>query len=529
MQNNKTLPTPVKVKVLSKYLEGYSKADYLIDGFTNGFLLDFEGPDLPLTSNNSSSANSNPAAVEEKISKELSLGRISGPFENKPLANFKCSPLAVREKQDTGKYRLLHNLSYPYDEKSVNFNISKDNSTVSYATIKDAVSLIQSLSKPAFMAKTDISDAFRIIPLHPSQYHLTGFFWNGFYYDKCLPMGCSSSCKIFEEFSTALKWILANKFGIKNVVKILDDFLFIEPDKTSCSNSLQKFITLCNDIGVPLAEHKTVGPTNNIVFLGIGLDSNKMLAYLPLDKLQKYTEDVKFYLGKNKISLKELQSLCGKLQFATSIIRSGKAFLRRLYEIQIGIKQPFHYIRITKEVKQDLSLWHHFLTNYNGKSIIRLPHLGDSNTLHMWSDASKQGFGATYGTEWVQATWPVAWKQCNIAVLELYPIYVLISMYGLKIQNSRIIFHCDNEAVVTIVNNQTSKDKTIMNIIRPLVLLLLKYNINLQTEHIPGVNNILADTISRFQVTQNMLQLYGMRLYQTDIPTHLTPENFRLF
>ena len=68
-----------------------------------------------------------------------------------------------------------------------------------------------------------------------------------------------------------------------------------------------------------------------------------------------------------------------------------------------------------------------------------------------------------------------------------------------------------------------------MNIIRPLVLLLLKYNINLQTEHMPCVNNILADTISRFQVTQNMLQLYGMRLYQTDIPTHLTPENFRLF
>ena len=226
----------------------------------------------------------NSAAVEEKISKELSLGRISGPFENKPLANFKCSPLAVREKQNTGKYRLLHNLSYPYDEKSVNFNISKDNSTVSYATIKDAVSLIQSLSKPAFMAKTDISDAFRIIPLHPSQYHLAGFFWKGFYCDKCLPMGCSSSCKIFEEFSTALKWILATKFGIKNVVKILDDFLFIEPDKTSCSNSLQKFITLCNDIGVPLGEHKTVG-------------RQTMLAYLPLDKLQKYTADVKFYLG----------------------------------------------------------------------------------------------------------------------------------------------------------------------------------------------------------------------------------------
>lgn len=48
------------------------------------------------------------------------------------------------------------------------------------------------------MAKTDIEDAFRIIPIHPSDYHLLGFIWEGqFYYDKCLPMGASSSCQIF--------------------------------------------------------------------------------------------------------------------------------------------------------------------------------------------------------------------------------------------------------------------------------------------------------------------------------------------
>ena len=40
------------------------------------------------------------------------------------------------------------------------------------------------------MAKTDIQDAFRIIPINPSDYHLLGFSWNDqFYYDKCLPTG----------------------------------------------------------------------------------------------------------------------------------------------------------------------------------------------------------------------------------------------------------------------------------------------------------------------------------------------------
>ena len=38
------------------------------------------------------------------------------------------------------------------------------------------------------MARMDIEDGLRNIPIHPSDYHLLGFKWEGqlFYYDKCL-------------------------------------------------------------------------------------------------------------------------------------------------------------------------------------------------------------------------------------------------------------------------------------------------------------------------------------------------------
>ena len=199
--------------------------------------------------------------VQDKLDKELASGRIAGPFLNPPFLNFKCSPLAIREKSQPGKFRLLHNLSYPYDERAVNDNIPHEAATVKYATIRDAIHLIQENSPAAMLAKTDIADAFRIIPLHPSQYHLTGFYWNGYFYDKCLPMGCSSSCRIFEDFSTALKWILAHKLGVTNVVKILDDFLFIDWNHAKCQENLHKFFHLCADVGIPLAQDKTQGPS----------------------------------------------------------------------------------------------------------------------------------------------------------------------------------------------------------------------------------------------------------------------------
>ena len=201
------------------------------------------------------------------------------------------------------------------------------------------------------MAKSDISEAFRLIPISPKDYHLTGFFFQGYYYDRCLPMGCASSCKIFERFSTALKWILENKFGVHNVVKILDDFMFIESDYNKCAKSLQAFIKLCSDVGVPLAVHKTEGPTNVITFLGIQLNSIQMIAQLPPDKIAQYTEDVKQALLMSKITLRELKSLTGKLQFATTVVTTGKAFLRRMYDLTKGITKPFYFVRLTKGVK----------------------------------------------------------------------------------------------------------------------------------------------------------------------------------
>ena len=190
---------------------------------------------------------------------EVALGRIAGPFSSSPLENFKSTPLALREKSTPGKFRLLHNLSFPYNEKAVNLNIPKYNSTLQFASIEDAVATIAK-SPGAFLAKADIAEAFRLLPLSPSCYNLTGFHLEGnFFFDKCLPMGASSACKIFERFSSSLKFILLNHYNVPNVIKVLDDFLFIAPSFAECNYALKSFQSLCSGINVPLALEKTEG------------------------------------------------------------------------------------------------------------------------------------------------------------------------------------------------------------------------------------------------------------------------------
>ncbi len=71
------------------------------------------------------------------------MGRIQGPFAEPPFLNFKSSPLSIREKNTPGQFRLLPNLSYPYDIRAVNHNIPSEHSTVHYATLQDVVKIIQ--------------------------------------------------------------------------------------------------------------------------------------------------------------------------------------------------------------------------------------------------------------------------------------------------------------------------------------------------------------------------------------------------
>jgi hypothetical protein len=57
------------------------------------------------------------------------------------------------------------------------------------------------------LAKMDIKSAFRLLNIHSADFDLMGIKFGGSYYiDKCLPMGCSVSCKLFETFSTFLQW-----------------------------------------------------------------------------------------------------------------------------------------------------------------------------------------------------------------------------------------------------------------------------------------------------------------------------------
>jgi len=218
------------------------------------------------------------------------------------------------------------------------------------------------------LAKMDILSAFRLLILHHSDFELFGFkFKNQFYFDKCLPMGCSASCSLFEKFASFLEWALhsASKKGV--VEHYLDDFLLAGKAGTSdCANLMLTFQDNCNRIGVPLAEEKTVGPTPVLVFLGLEIDTQEMVIRIPQDKLNSTRVKLKNIFNKEKVTLNELQSLVGLLNFCAKAIPSVRAFNRRFCDAMCGIKKKSHFIRVTHNMKEDIRMWLIFLDKFNG-------------------------------------------------------------------------------------------------------------------------------------------------------------------
>ena len=114
-------------------------------------------------------------------------------------------------------------------------------------------------------------------------------------------MSCSASCKMFETLSNALQWIASSKLHIRNISHILDDFLLLARDKAVGQVQLSSFLSMCADIGIPIAPDKTVQPTQVITFLGLELDSVAMEVRLPVDKLNRCTTLIETCLKKDKI------------------------------------------------------------------------------------------------------------------------------------------------------------------------------------------------------------------------------------
>ncbi|XP_034446701.1 uncharacterized protein LOC117764756 [Hippoglossus hippoglossus] len=381
-------------------------------------------------------------------------------------------------------------------------NIEQQNCLPTPTLVDNAIKLIKLAGQGAWLSKADITDAFKIIPIHPSQWNLLGIRWKSkFYFAVCLPFGGRSSPSIFNQLSEALCWILLNRVRVPTVLHLLDDFLLIDPPQDSSGASLFKLKCCFQSLGVPLSEEKTIGPDTRLEFLGITLNTIQMKASLPLEKLQRIRDIAKTYRAVKNITKQQLLSLLGHLNFAMRVIPQGRSFISRLLDTATSIPNLHDEISLDEGCQSDLRFWSHLLDHWNGVTFFYEDLVHSSDSLQFFTDAAPSvGFGGFFQGQWFTSHCPPSFPRHNLssALFEIYPIAVACHIWGQHWERKRISALCDNQTVVNVINKGRSSCKIIMPFMRSITWSAIKHNFIITARHVPGHYNTLADSLSRF-------------------------------
>ena len=301
----------------------------------------------------------------------------------------------------------------------------------------------------------------------------------------------------------------------------LDDFLLIgSASSPICQRNLNIFTQACADLGVPLAAEKTKGPSTQLTFLGILLDTNRMEIHLPNDKLQHIRTELASWLQKESATKREILSLVGLLQHATKVVRSGRTFVAQMYQSTAKLKKLKYFTRLTQSFRSDVYWWYTFIVNWNGQRILRKPDHTNHVNFRVFTDVSGSwGCGAQWERCWFQWQWPLEWHPIRIMAKELVPIVISCAVWGPCLAHKTVLFFCDYISVVTVVAKGYSRDKTVMHFLRSLWFFAAIFYINIVSQHIPGVVNIPADMLSR----NNLTQFFFSQPQADRLPTPLPP------
>ena len=516
--------TPMKLDIWRGVLSCHPDqtfAAYILRGIEEGFRVGFNPQLTHLKSamGNMVSAVEQESVVDEYLHAELAASRIIQVQEaHAQLMHY--SPFGVIPKRNRpNKWRLIVDLSSPSGH-SVNDGISKELASLTYVSVDDIVVEVGRRGRGTLLAKMDIKQAYRNIPVHPNDRPLLAMQWQGKkFVDATLPFGLRSAPLIFTAVADALQWVMGRD-GAQWVAHYIDDFITVgAPGTDECASNFAVMHAACERLGLPAEPEKDEGPATTISFLGIELDTIALECRLPAEKLARLREELVKWREKKNCKKRELLSLIGILSHACKVVRSGRSFLRRLIDLSTVPKHLEHYVRLNHDARSDIEWWIRYSTIWNGVSMMHLPDQSNPS-FSLTSDASGSwGCGAFSGSRWFMLPWTKETEPYHITAKELVPIVIAGAVWGRQWRGTTVLAHCDNLAVVHIVNQGSSRNRDAMHLARCLAFITAKFEFHLTATHIKGANNVKADALSR-----DNLQLFRLLHPQANLEGSLIPQ-----
>ena len=522
--------------LMDEWLEGYHDRK-VIDFLRYGWPLNATNTEVNTTvPPNQKGVQLHEIKITKYIQKELGYGSIIGPFLKNPFGkDARFSPLDTRPKKDSDELRVIMNLSFPFENGPVNQSINKEiyvddeSMAMRYPGVEDLCKIIKRKSKhgKVKLMKKDLKRAYHQLWMDPSSISALGFSHLGrIYFDVSLSMGSKSAAYCCQRTSSAITYIF-EKEGFEDI-NYLDDLGAAE-NEDEAERAFECLGRILSAIGIQEAHDKASPPSYMMVFLGILINTLMMTLEITHERRKELMQLLEAWSHKKSSTLREVQSLLGKLNFVCSTVRAGRVFITRIIE-EIKSHPIRGRRRISKELKKDVEWWRRFMNMFNGVTIIPDPNWSRPDEV-ISTDASLKMCGGWSSPKFFKAafpTWLLKRKDISINELELISFVISLRLWEKRLMNANILAYCDNKSSVDIVNGGKANNSFSQDCLREIVYLLARNNAALKLIYISSETNRIPDALSRWWMGEEQKSRFRTYTEGLDLhEEHVTEDMFK--
>ena len=428
--------------------------------------------------------------VDKEIQSLLVKGTVCAvsPCQNQFVSNV----FLVRKK--SGGMRPIINL------KRLNRFIEKTHFKMEYL-----LSFLPSLRRGMFMTSLDLSDAYFTLPIDPEFRKYPRFLWSGQLFEfRCLCFGLCSAPRVFTKVLKPVFTQLRRE-GIC-CSPYIDDSIYADEDNIIASRNTGRAKELLESLGFVVNwEKSSLIPSTKITHLGFVIDTFSMSVSLPCEKINRLKSTCLELLTAKIVSVRAIAQVTGLIVSSFLAIRFGQLHYRNLELFKLkhlrSCRDYDSLVVIEEDVILELRWWLDNVDTHNGRSISNILGL-DGSEFDLYTDASKSGWGAAlvqYGEVVLSASghWSAAESSEHINLLELRAVQFGLQCFEQRLSGS-IYVHCDNTSAIAYINHYGGCHNTQLNSLsRSIWLWCIGRGLDLKAVYVPGVENVLADSLSR--------------------------------
>jgi len=290
------------------------------------------------------------------------------------------------------------------------------------------------------------------------------------------------------------------------VLPWLDDFAFFKQGThaVACEHRDHVFATLV-DLGLTRAPDKGQPEPSHVLedHLGYCIDTARGLFLLTSKREAKLRTLAAALLGhaarhRRHVRTRVLAGFAGLAQASSLAVPLARFWLRSVYDdIVAGGHRWSGFTRLSRQGMADIAEWRRLRgSRHVGRAIWLAP---DSAVGHV--DAGPYGWGGQLDYQTVLPPawgfWSPAEAELHITFRELRAVKLFVQHYLESLRGRRLLLYEDNQAVVAILTNLTTRSPLLMAELREIIELLAEGDISLRATYIRSAANKVADYYSR--------------------------------